>query len=140
PPLREDTEVTGPVVVRLYAASTARDTDFIARLIDVYPDGTAYNLTEGLVRARFRASIWEEPSLIEPGQVYEYVIEMQPTSNVFLRGHRIRLHITSSNFPLIDRNTNVGGDIGFEDHVVVAEQTVWHGGACASRIVLPVIP
>ena len=140
PPLDEDTEVTGPVAVHLYAGSTARDTDFFARLIDVYPDGTAYNLTDGLVRARFRESIWGEPSLIEPGQVYEYLIEMQPTSNVFLRGHCIRLHITSSNFPLIDRNTNVGGEIGFEDHVLVAEQTVYHGGAYASRVVLPVIP
>ena len=72
--------------------------------------------------------------------MYEYVIELQPTSNVFLAGHRIRLHITSSNFPLIDRNTNVGGDIGFEDHVLVAEQTIYHGGAYPSRAVLPVIP
>jgi len=140
PPLEDNVEVTGPVEVRLYAASTGRDTDFFARLIDVQPDGTAYNITEGLVRARYRESIWGEPSLIQPGRVYEYTIELQPTSNVFLRGHRIRLHVTSSNFPLIDRNTNGGGDIGFEDHVVVVRQTVHHGGARASRVVLPVIP
>ena len=105
-PLQEDTEVTGPVVVRLHAASSATDTDFIARLIDVYPDGTAYNLTEGIIRARFRESIWEAPKLLVPGKIYEYTIELLPTSNVFLKGHSIRVHLTSSNFPLWDRNPN----------------------------------
>ena len=99
-PVDEPLEVTGPVTAKLYAASSACDTDFVARLIDVYPDGTAFNLTEGILRARFRESIWEPPRLLEPGRVYEFTIDMMATSNVFLPGHRIRVHVTSSNFPL----------------------------------------
>ena len=139
-PVEEDTEVTGPVAVKLYAASSARDTDFIARLIDVYPDGTAYNLTEGIIRARFRESIWEPPKLLVPGEVYEYTIELLPTSNVFLKGHRIRVHITSSNFPLYDRNPNTGHEQGMDAEVRVAEQTIYHDARYPSHIELPVIP
>jgi len=140
PPLQEDTEVTGPVEVKLYAASSAKDTDFIARLIDVYPDGTAYNLTEGNIRARFRESIWGPPKLLVPGQIYEYTIELLPTSNVFLKGHRIRVHVTSSNFPLYDRNPNTGHEQGLDAEWQVAHQTVYHDATRPSHILLPLIP
>lgn len=139
-PLQEDTEVTGPIVVKLYAASSAQDTDFIARLIDVSPDGTAYNLTEGIIRARFRESIWDVPKLLVPGKVYEYTIELLPTSNVFLKGHSIRVHLTSSNFPLWDRNPNTGHEQGMDVERQVAEQTIYHNEKYPSHIVLPIIP
>ncbi len=140
PPVEEDTEVTGPIVVKLYAASSARDTDFIARLMDVYPDGTAYNLTEGIIRARFRESIWESPKLLVPNEIYEYTIELLPTSNVFLKGHSIRVHVTSSNFPLYDRNPNTGHEQGVDAEMQVAEQTIYHDERYPSHIILPVIP
>ncbi|MHC4852943.1 MAG: CocE/NonD family hydrolase, partial [Planctomycetota bacterium] len=139
-PLTEDTEVTGPVSVTLYAASTARDTDFTAKLIDVHPDGTAYNLTEGILRARFRESIWEPPRLLEPGKVYEYCLELLPTSNVFKKGHRIRVHLTSSNFPLWDRNPNTGNPQGLDAELRTAQQTIHHDSKRPSHILLPIIP
>ena len=139
-PVEEDIEVTGPVVVKLYAASSATDTDFIARLIDVYPDGTAYNLTEGIIRARFRESIWEAPKLLVPGKIYEYTIELLPTSNVFLKGHGIRVHLTSSNFPLWDRNPNTGREQGMDAEIEVAQQTIYCNAKYPSHILLPVIP
>ena len=135
--LPEDVEVTGPVEVTLYAASSAPDTDFVARLLDVYPDGRAYNLTEGIIRARFRVSIWEPPRLLEPGRVYQYRIELLPTSNVFCKGHRIRLHITSSNFPLWDRNPNTGAPQGRDRQVQTAVQTIHHDEVRPSHILLP---
>ncbi len=138
-PMAQDLEVTGPIVVKLYAASSARDTDFIARLIDVYPDGRAFNLTEGIIRARFRKSIWEPPRLLEPGKIYEYTINLLPTANVFLKGHRIRAHITSSNFPMWDRNPNTGNEQGMDAELKVAEQTIYHDGERPSHILLPVI-
>lgn len=138
--LTEDVEVTGPVTVVLYAASSATDTDFVARLIDVLPDGTAYNLTEGIIRARFRASIHEPPTLLTPGAVYEYRIALLPTSNVFLKGHRIRVHVTSSGFPLWDRNPNTGHSQGMDDATQVARQTVYHDRDRPSHVVLPIIP
>jgi putative CocE/NonD family hydrolase len=139
-PLEEDTEVTGPVRARLYAASSAPDTDFIVRLIDVYPDGTAYNLTEGIIRARFREGVWGPPRSLAPGEVYRYDIELQPTSNVFLKGHRICVHVTSSSFPLWDRNPNTGHPQGMDAEMRVAHQTVFHDSARPSHIVLPIIP
>jgi len=139
-PVEQDTEVTGPIVVKLYAASSAQDTDFIARLIDVYPDGTAYNLTGGIIRARFRESIWEPPKLLVPGEVYEYTIELLPTSNVFLKGHSIRVHLTSSDFPLYDRNPNTGHEQGMDAELQVAQQTIYHNEKYPSHIILPIIP
>ncbi len=138
PPLDEDLEVTGPVVVKLWASTTGRDTDFIARLIDVSEDGTAYNLTEGIIRARFRQSIWEEPSLLTPGDVYEYSLELLPTSNVFLRGHRICVHLTSSSFPMFDRNPNTGNEQGMDAELMAVDQTIYHDSLRPSHIVLPV--
>ncbi|NKB68586.1 MAG: CocE/NonD family hydrolase [Candidatus Latescibacteria bacterium] len=140
PPLEADVEVTGPVMAHVWAASSARDTDFIVRLVDVYPDGTAYNLTEGIIRARFRRSIWQPEELLEPGKIYPYIIELLPTSNVFLAGHCIRLHLTSSNFPLWDRNPNTGGRQGYDTVVEVARQTVYHDSGRPSHLLLPIIP
>jgi len=139
-PVKEDTEVTGPVEVKLYAASSAKDTDFVARLIDVYPDGTAYNLTEGIIRAQFRESISEPPKLLVPGEIYEYTIDLMVTSNVFKKGHSIRVHVTSSGFPLWDRNPNTGLPQGMSAELQVAHQTIFHDAERPSHILLPVIP
>ena len=138
-PLEEDIEVTGPVVVKLYAASTAPDTDFTAKLIDVYPDGFAIYVCHGILRARYRES-YENPTLIEPGKVYEYTISLKATGNLFKKGHRIRVDISSSNFPFFDRNHNTGKDFWADTELVPATQTVYHNGQCPSRIILPVIP
>jgi len=137
--LDEDVEVTGPVEVKLFAATSARDTDFVARLCDVYPDGRSINITEGVIRARFRGREWGCPELVESGQVLEYAIELQPTSNVFKKGHRIRLDITSSNFPLWDRNLNTGNEPGTDTEMQAAEQTIHHGSEYASHVVLPIV-
>ena len=140
PPLEAETEVTGPIILHLFAATDAPDTDWTAKLVDVHPDGRAINITEGVLRARFRQSIHEAPILLEPGTMYEYRIELQPTSNVFLKGHAIRLDITSSNFPLWDRNPNTGHPQGQDAELRVARQTVLHDRTHPSRLVLPVIP
>ena len=106
-PLAEPLEITGPVSMKLFAASSAPDTDFMAKLIDVRPDGYAHNLVEGVVRARFRDSL-SDPSPITPGKTYEYGIDMWATSHVFKRGHRVRLEITSSNFPRLRSQSQHG--------------------------------
>ena len=139
PALREPIEVTGPVTVKLYAASSAPDTDFVVKLIDVWPDGFAQELCHGIVRARYRES-FERPSLIEPERVYEYTINVNPTSNLFRAGHRIRLDVTSSDFPNFDRNHNTGGSDYAEATLKPASQTIFHTAAYPSRIILPVIP
>jgi uncharacterized protein len=138
--LDADTEVTGPVVLHLFAATDGPDTDWTAKLVDVHPDGRAMNLTEGNIRARFRRSIHDPPELLDPGRVYEYTIELQPTSNVFLEGHRIRLEVSSSNFPLWDRNPNTGHAQGQDAELRAARQTILHDARRPSRLVLPVIP
>ena len=137
-PLDEDLEVTGEVRVTLFAASTARDTDFVARLTDVYPDGRSICICEGVIRARWRES-FHEPKLLEPGAVYEYTINLGVTSTVFFRDHRIRLDVTSSSFPLWDRNLNTGNDPATDTEMVVAGQTVFHGPARPSRVALRVV-
>lgn len=139
PPLEEPLEVTGPVVVKLWAASSARDTDIVAKLIDVWPDGFAQELCYGIVRARYRDS-FDQPSLIEPGRVYEYTIQVNPTSNLFGPGHRIRLDISSSDFPNFDRNHNTGGDDYKEATLQTAHQKIFHNATRPSRVILPVIP
>lgn len=138
-PLTTDMEVVGPVDVKLYAASSATDTDFTVKLIDVYPDGRALNVTEGIVRARFRNSIWESPSLITPGRIYEYKIELLPVAVVFAKGHRVRIHLSSSSWPLWDRNQNTGRSIGMDTEMQTARQTIYHDGGHPSHIILPVI-
>ena len=139
PVLEQATEVTGPVTVTLYASSSARDTDFTAKLVDVDPDGYARNLTDGIVRARYRIPR-SRASLIEPGQVYEYRIDLWATSNVFKKGHRIRLEISSSNFPRFDRNTNTGEEIGTDAGFIPALQTVYHTVDYPSHVTLPIVP
>ena len=141
PELTEDVEVTGPITVHLWATSSAPDTDFVARLVDVHPNGYAQNLTDGIIRARYRNfAQGEKPSLIEPGKPYEYEIDLWATSNVFKQGHRIRLDVTSSNFPRWDRNMNTGHDIGVDSEGVVAQQTILHDADHASYVVLPLVP
>lgn len=140
-PLEEDVEVTGPLIVTLYAASSAKDTDFTAKLVDVHPDGKAYNLADGVIRARYRES-FETAKLLEPGKVYEYKIDLWATSNLFRKGHRIRVDISSSNFPRFDRNPNTGHEFGVdsEGDLRMANQTIHHTAAFPSRITLPIIP
>ena len=137
-PVEEPIEVTGPITVHLWAASSARDTDFVVKLMDVRPDGFVQELCYGIVRARYRES-FTSPSLIEPGRTYEYTIRASPTSNLFRRGHRIRLDVSSSDFPNFDRNHNTGGDDYGETTLVTARQTVYHDRQRPSRVVLPVI-
>ena len=111
PPFKEDFEVTGPVSVELYASSSAVDTDFTAKLVDVWPNGFAQNLTEGILRARYRNSP-ERVEFMNPGETYKLTLDLWATSNVFLKGHKLRLEISSSNFPRFDRNLNTGEDAG----------------------------
>jgi putative CocE/NonD family hydrolase len=139
PPLDCDTEVTGPIVVNLAAASSAPDTDFTATLVDVYPDGRAIHISEGIVRARYRDSL-EQPSLIEPQRPYSYRINVWETSNLFKAGHRIRLEISSSNFPRFDRNPNTGHAFGQDAEWQLATQTILHTAEHPSNVVLPIIP
>lgn len=144
-PLAKELEVTGEIEVRLFASSSAKDTDFTAKLIDVYPPsadwpgGFDLNIGDGIVRARFRDGLKEE-KLMKPGEVYEFTIKLYPTSNVFKRGHRIRVDISSSNFPRFDVNPNTGEPLNQQRRSQVAEQTIYHDGQRLSRIVLPVVP
>lgn len=137
--LQEEIEVTGPVKVILYASSDAVDTDFVAKLVDVHPNGASYNMAEGILRARYRESL-SEPSLLEPGKVYRLEIDLVGTSVAFQKGHRLRAHVTSSHFPQFDRNPNTGATFGTTDEVRVATQTVYHDSQRPSHILLPVIP
>ena len=137
--LERDLEITGPVSVRLFASSTAVDTDFTAKLMDVRPDGYAHNLQDGIVRARYRTSA-AEPSLIEPGRVYEFEIDLWSVSHLVKSGHQLRVEISSSNFPRFDRNPNTGAPIGQDDRLETARQTVFHSSDHPSHIILPVIP
>jgi len=138
-PLTERMEVTGNPVVELYAASSAPDTDWFVRLIDVAPDGLARDVSSGIVRARYRDGL-DRPKLIEPGEVTEYTIRMSPTSNAFWPGHRIRLDITSSDFPNYDRNHNTAADQNVDSTLASASETIYHGGDHATRIILPWVP
>jgi putative CocE/NonD family hydrolase len=145
PELAEDVEVTGPLTVKLWVSSSARDTDFTVKLIDVhppnadYPDGFAQNLSDSILRGRYRNSR-DRAELMTPGQVCAFEIVMYPTSNVFCRGHRIRLDVSSSNFPRFDINPNTGGPLGRDRRVVTAENAVYHDPERPSHIILPVIP
>ncbi len=138
PPLQEPVEVTGPIRLILYAASSALDTDFTAKLVDICPRGSSKNLQESIIRARYRDG-YQHPTQIRPGKAYQYEIDLWATSNVFMEGHRIGLEVSSSNFPHYDRNTNAGGE-GGPDNIIEAEQTVYHDKVYPSHIILPVIP
>ena len=144
-------EITGPVQAILHASSSAVDTDWTVKLLDVYPDGRAINLCDGVLRARFREphairtalpspGQYENPVLMEPREVYEFFVEIGVISQRFLRGHRIRIEVSSSNFPKSDRNLNNGGKLGIDPEIVVAKQTIYHDLERASYILLPVIP
>jgi len=139
PILEHAVEVTGPVVLKLFASSSAPDTDWTAKLIDVQPDGTAVNLTYGILRASYRDG-YDDPTSIEPGREYEYTIKLNPTGNVFLPGHRIRLDVSSSDFPNFDRNHNTGKDYWSDSEFRIASQTIFHDAVRPSRLVLPIIP
>ena len=139
PVLKAPVEVTGLVRAVLHVATSAPDTDFTAKLVDVFPDGHARNLTDGILRLRYRRSL-ETPLLAAPGEVYRIVIDAGVTSNVFLPGHRIRLEVSSSNFPRFDRNPNTGTPVADERNTRIARQTVHHGRRFPSHLLLPVIP
>ena len=139
PPLTEDLEVTGPLTVTLFAATTGADTDFTAKLVDVEPCGAARALVDGIMRGRYRKGT-DAAVPITPGAVEEYTIDLVATSNVFKAGHRVRLEISSSNFPRFDRNFNTGDDPWAATDCVPAVQTIMHNGQYPSRVRLPVIP
>ncbi|HJN30758.1 MAG TPA: CocE/NonD family hydrolase [Candidatus Latescibacteria bacterium] len=138
-PLSGDLQVIGPIEVVLFAATDGLDTDWTAKLVDVFPNGYAMNLCDGIVRARYRESR-ETPSLLEAGTIYEYRIEVGVTGNVFQVGHRLRLEISSSNFPRFDRNPNTGNTYGVDAQLRVAHQTVHHSADHPSHVRIPVIP
>jgi putative CocE/NonD family hydrolase len=138
-PLQEAVEVTGPVEVLLYAATSARDTDFTAKLVDVYPDGRAMNLTDGIVRARYREG-FRTQKLLEPGETVAYTFDLVATSNLFKAGHRIGLEISSSNFPRFSRNLNTGAEFATDANPLKADQTVFHDSRRASYVILPLVP
>jgi len=138
-PLDLDTEVTGPVTVELYASSSAVDTDFTAKLVDVHPDGFVRNLADGILRLRYRNS-YERAQPLIPGEIYKINIDLWATSNLFRKGHQIRLEISSSNFPRYDRNLNTGEDLPTGKRMVEANQTVYHDRDHPSAVTLPVVP
>ena len=139
PELAENAEVTGPLVFHLFAATSARDTDFTATLLDVHPDGRSFNVADGIIRARFRKSIFE-PEMVTPGEVNEYIIDLGNTGQLFRKGHRIRVDISSSNFPAGDRNMNTGNPTGVDAVGIPATQTIYHQQGYASFVDVPVIP
>lgn len=137
-PLRSPLVVAGRVTVLLYASSTAPDTDFTAKLIDLYPDGRAFNLANGILRARYRRSM-EQPELLQPGEICEFRIDLWSIANCFLPGHRIRLEVAGSDFPEFSRNSQTGGSIADDVELRVARQTVFHDGEHRSCLILPVL-
>ena len=139
PAFTRDFEVTGPVSVELYASSSAVDTDFTAKLVDVWPNGFAQNLADGIIRARYRDS-QEKPELINPGQIYKLTIDLWATSNVFLAGHKLRLDLSSSNFPRFDRNLNTGENQNRATRWVKATNTIYHDQQHPSALILSVTP
>lgn len=139
PEFKEDFEVTGPVSAELYVSSSAVDTDFTAKLVDVWPNGFAQNLAEGILRGRFRNSL-EKAEFMNPGETCNFKIDLWATSNVFLKGHKLRLEISSSNFPRFDRNLNAGEDNGRTSRMIKATNTVLHDHEHPSALVVPLIP
>jgi uncharacterized protein len=139
PAFNGNVEVTGPITLELFAKSSAVDTDFTAKLVDVWPDGFAQNLTEGIIRARYRDSP-KKPTLMNPHEIYKFTIDLLATSNVFLKGHKLRLEVSSSNFPRFDRNLNTGEDIAGGTKWVPATNEVFHDAQHPSALILPVVP
>ncbi len=139
PPLSKGVEVTGPIELVLYVSSSAKDTDFTGKLVDVLPDGTAYNVQEGILRARYRKG-WGKKAWMKPGVVVKVPVSLEATGQFFGPGHRIRLEVSSSNFPRFDRNLNTGGNNYDESKWVVARNAVHHSSAYPSHLVLPIVP
>jgi len=139
PPLERGLEITGPLDLVLYISSTARDTDFTAKLVDVYPNGTAYNIQESILRARYREGFARQVWMERDG-IYRLRIDLKATSNYFSEGHRIRLEVSSSSFPRYDRNLNTGGNNYAETRWLIAHNTVHHSSLHPSHLVLPIIP
>ncbi|MHB0998309.1 MAG: CocE/NonD family hydrolase [Armatimonadota bacterium] len=137
-PLTEPVEVTGRVKVKLWASSSAKDTDFTAKLTDVYPDGRSMLVCDGIIRARYRNS-FEKPELMEPGKVYEIEVDLWSTSMIFNKGHRIRLVISSSNSPRFDANPNTGEPVFDAKRKEIAENTVYFDASRPSAVILPVV-
>jgi uncharacterized protein len=138
PAFTQDTEVTGPVTLDVYASTSAVDTDFTAKLVDVWPNGFAQNLTEGILRLRYRNS-QETPELAKPGEIYHLKIDVWSTSNVFLTGHRLRLEISSSNAPRFDRNLNTGEEQAHATRMVSATNAIYHDREHPSVLILPIV-
>ena len=144
-PLAEDVEVVGPIEVRLFVSSSATDTDFTAKLVDVYPPtaefptGYEMNLTDGIVRARYRDRP-DRQELMAPGEIYEIIVTPFPSANRFKKGHRIRIDISSSNFPRFDVNPNTGEPLGKHRRSITADNTIYHDEEHPSHIILPIIP
>lgn len=136
--LQQAVRLVGPVQARLWVASSAPDTDFTARLVDVQPDGYAMNLCEGILRLGYRDS-WEQPTLATPGDVYAVSVDMGIASHTFLAGHRIRLDVSSSSFPRFDRNLNTGEPIAHATRMQIANQTLLHTQSYASHLVVPLL-
>ena len=139
PAFTKDTEVTGPVSLDLYVSTSAVDTDFTGKLVDVWPNGFAQNLSEGILRLRYRDS-QEQAELANPGQVYHIAVDMVATSNVFLRGHKLRLEVSSSNFPRFERNLNTGGVQALGSSMAKATNVVYHDREHPSALIVPVVP
>ena len=139
PALTEDVEVTGPVKLIIWASSSATDTDFTGKLVDVHPDGKAYNICDGICRARYRNGM-ETPTLLTPGKPERMEVDMWVTSNLFKRGHQIRLEVASSNFPRFDRNPNSGLPFGSDTKLLPATQHVLHDADHPTHLMLPIIP
>jgi putative CocE/NonD family hydrolase len=139
PAFAQETEVTGPISLDLYVSSSAVDTDFTGKLVDVWPSGFAQNLTEGILRLRYRNS-QEKPELANPGNVYHISLDLWATSNVFLPGHKLRLDVSSSNFPRFDRNLNTGEDQARGTHMVKATNLIYHDKTRPSALILPIVP
>jgi uncharacterized protein len=139
PAFTQSTEVTGPVSLDLYVSSSAVDTDFTGKLVDVWPNGFAQNLTEGILRLRYRNS-QEKPELTNPGEIYHITVDLQATSNVFLPGHKLRVEVCSSNFPRFDRNLNTGEDQARGTHMVKSTNVIYHDKSRPSALVLPILP
>ena len=144
-PLERDVEVTGPLTIKLWISSSAVDTDFTAKLIDVqppnedYPEGYAMNLADGILRTHYRNG-FDKPEMMKPGEVYELTIPMFATSNLFQKGHRIRVDVSSSDYPAYDPNPNTGDPYMMGHHNIVAKNVIYHDKDRPSQIILPIIP
>jgi putative CocE/NonD family hydrolase len=144
-PLEQDMEIIGPIHVEVFASTNRTDTDFTAKLIDVYPpsadwpEGYDLNITDAIIRGRYRATR-DHAVMLVPGKVYSFPIDPFPTANVFRKGHRIRVDISSSNFPRFDANPNTGEPLGLSRRMITADNTIHHSAAYPSHIVLPLAP